>query len=230
MSKRIYLSPSEQTKNTYAYGNTNEAVQCGKIAEAARAALERNGFEVMLGHYMTMAQKCAESDAFGADAHIPIHTNACNGEVTGTRLFSYSLSGEGYELCKSIFNQLAPLTPGKSESISAQPQLYEVRTPKAPTAYIEVEFHDNAAAAQWIVEHTDEIGEAIARGVCDYFGVPFLKKEDARDNAPDAYAVEAINWAVDKGILKGDDTGNYMLHSEVTRQDMLVFLYRALCQ
>ena len=43
MAKKVYLSPSDQTKNLYAYGNTNEAVQCGKIAEATKKALERNG-------------------------------------------------------------------------------------------------------------------------------------------------------------------------------------------
>jgi N-acetylmuramoyl-L-alanine amidase CwlA len=50
----------------------------------------------------------------------------------------------------------------------------------------------------------------------------------AKDNKPDAYAEEAIKWAVDKGILKGTTEGDYKLHSAVSRQDMLVFLYRAI--
>ena len=29
MSYKVYLSPSNQTDNRYAYGNTTEAVQCG---------------------------------------------------------------------------------------------------------------------------------------------------------------------------------------------------------
>ena len=36
MAKKIYLSPSNQNNNTYATGNTNEMVQCNKIAEAAK--------------------------------------------------------------------------------------------------------------------------------------------------------------------------------------------------
>ena len=49
---KIYLSPSDQTGNLYSAGNTNEAVVCRKIAEAAGADLERNGYEVMIiaGH------------------------------------------------------------------------------------------------------------------------------------------------------------------------------------
>lgn len=170
---KVYLSPSDQTKNTYAYGNTNEAVQCGIIAEACKTALERCGFDVKIGHMISMAQKCAESDVFGAALHVPIHSNAFNGSVSGTRIFCYSMSGNGYKACKAIYNVLAPFTPGKSDSISAQPQLYEIRVPAAPTAYIEVDFHDNSTAAKWIVEHTTEIGEKIAQGICNYFGIAY---------------------------------------------------------
>ena len=41
MTKKIYISPSDQTENRYAWGNTNEHVQCQKIAEAEAAALRR---------------------------------------------------------------------------------------------------------------------------------------------------------------------------------------------
>jgi hypothetical protein len=34
----------------------------------------------------TMANRCKESDAFKADVHIPIHTNAFDGKVTGGTL------------------------------------------------------------------------------------------------------------------------------------------------
>ena len=34
MAKRVYISPSDQVENKYAWGNTNEHVQCQRIAEA----------------------------------------------------------------------------------------------------------------------------------------------------------------------------------------------------
>lgn len=173
MPKKVYLSPSDQTKNAYAYGNTTEDVQCGKIAEACKVALERNGIEVMIGQYDTMANRCNASDKFGANLHVPIHTNACNGSVSGTRMFSYDTTGEGYKACKSIFALLAPITPGSSENIKASPGLFEVKTPSAPTAYIECDFHDVPEVAKWIIENTTLIGETIAHGICDYFGIKF---------------------------------------------------------
>lgn len=183
MTKRVYLSPSDQTRNSYAYGNTTEAEQCGKIAEACRKALLRCGIEAKVGQYDTMANRCAASNAFNADLHVPIHTNAFNGSVSGTRMFCYDSNGEGYKACKAIFAVVAPLTPGKSESITVNSNLFEVRVPAAPTAYIECEFHDVPEMAKWIIEHTTDLGEAIAHGICNYFGIEY-KAESKPEPAP----------------------------------------------
>ena len=187
MSKRVYISPSDQTENRYAWGNTNEHVQCQKIAEAEAAALRRSGVEVKLAAFgTTMAQRCAESDAWRADIHNCVHTNACNKQVMGTRLFCYVIPGKGYDACKAVFNELAPLSPGTSENIQANSRLYEVRTPAAPTVYCECEFHDTVEGAKWIVEHTTDIGEAIAKGLCEYLGVKYVpaKQETPKPAEP----------------------------------------------
>ena len=181
MTKKIYISPSDQTENRYAWGNTNEHVQCQKIAEAEAAALRRSGVEVKLAAFgTTMAQRCAESDAWRADIHNCVHTNACNKQVMGTRLFCYAIPGKGYDACKAVFAELAPLSPGTSENIQVNP-IYEVRVPNAPSVYCECEFHDAAEGAKWIVEHTTDIGEAIAKGLCKYLGVTFVP---AKQEAP----------------------------------------------
>ena len=173
---KVFLSPSNQYDNVYAYGNTTEGVQCGKIADACKIALERSGVDVMLMHDESMQTKCAESNKFDADLHVPIHTNAFNGKVMGTRMFCYSADGKGMEACKAIYARLAPITPGDSENIQVNADYYEVRVPAAPTAYIECEFHDTVEGAKFIVENTVLIGETIARGICDYFGVKFVEK------------------------------------------------------
>lgn len=179
VEKRVYLSPSDQRRNTYAVGNTTEDVQCGKIAAACKAALERSGVKVMVGQYDTMANRCKASDDFKANLHVPIHTNASNGKASGTRIFCYQLdkASEGYKAAKAVFNVLAPLTPGKSENIKANPNLFEVKTPAAPTVYIEVDFHDVPDVAQWIIDNTEVIGETIAKGICNYLGVKFKKAD-----------------------------------------------------
>ena len=183
MAKKVFLSPSNQYDNVYAYGNTTEGVQCGKIADACKIALERSGVDVMLMHDESMQTKCAESNKFDADLHVPIHTNAFNGRVMGTRMFCYN-TGKGMDACKAIFARVAPLSPGTSENIQVNQKLYEVRVPAAPTAYLECEFHDTVEGAKWIVENTTAIGEAIAHGICDYFGVTFKEPEQPKPAKP----------------------------------------------
>ena len=186
MSKRVYISPSDQTENRYAWGNTNEHVQCQKIAEAEAAALRRSGVEVKLAAFgTTMAQRCAESDAWHADIHNCVHTNAFNGKVMGTRMFCFAIPGKGYDACKAVFAELAPLSPGTSENIQ-KASYYEVRVPNAPSVYCECEFHDTAEGAKWIVEHTTAIGEAIAKGLCKYLGVKYVpaKQETPKPAEP----------------------------------------------
>lgn len=197
MSKKIYLSPSDQTANRYAWGSTNEAVQCRRIADACETALKRCGFSVKNNKKASMQARVAESDRWGADLHVPIHTNAFNKSVTGTRLFCWNKSGEGYRAARAVYAALAPLTPGTSENIQINTQLYEIRVPAAPTVYIEVDFHDVAAVAKWIVEHTVEIGEAIAKGICKHFGVDYVLP--AAEKEPDEEREEAVLYRVQVG-------------------------------
>ena len=173
--KKLYFSPSDQNENAYTGVNTNENDQCERIATACVAAAERCGFQAKTNLTASMASRVAEGNRWGADAYIPIHTNAFNGSVTGTRMFCASFSGPGYKLCRAVMARLAPITPGTSDSITERNGLYEVRETNMCTAYIEVGFHDNATEAKWMVEHTQEIAEAIVQGCCDYFGVAYVE-------------------------------------------------------
>lgn len=185
MAKKIFLSPSDQFENTYAAGNTNEGEQMGLLAEKLAPILQRCGFEVKIVHQARLATKCYQSDVWGADLHLPLHSNAFNGTVTGTRVMCMRIAeGElGYEYSKKIFKQLDAVTPGTSSNISAQPQLYEIHDPHAPTVYVEVDFHDVPMVANWIINNLDVIADAIARGVCDCFGVQYKEADPVGDPA-----------------------------------------------
>jgi hypothetical protein len=173
--KKIYLSPSNQSSNSYATGNTTEMIECDKIANATATALKRCGFEVKVGKSGdTMQNRCTESDNFKADIHMPIHTNAYNGKVTGgTRVFC--LNSNGKKACESVLKYLGAISPGTGDSVSYQTGLYEINVPAALTVYVECEFHDTKTGSDWIRNNTTNIGEAICHGLCDYFGVTYKK-------------------------------------------------------
>ena len=217
MAKRVYLSPSDQRRNTYAVGDTTEAIQCGRIAWACKTALERSGVEVMLRQYDTMANRVAESNRFKADLHVPIHSNACNGKASGTHLFCYSSTKDakgnyiidknsaGYKACKAVMDVLGPLTPGTPDVIRAYPSLYEVKYPVAPTVYIETDFHDVPRIAQWIIDNTTLIGETIAKGLCNALGVKFVPGENTPEPVPVQVEYEVMQVRVLRRGMTGAD-------------------------
>lgn len=179
MSKKIYISPSNQQGNAYAVGSTNEKEQCRKIARACVDYLKKSGFSVKCTYNDDMYARVRESNAFGADMHIAIHTNATTAHKTtgGTQILLYDLTGERKKAGQAVFNRLAPLTPGTSaERLIAKPDFYEVNSAKGMTIYCECEFHDTKQGAEFIIANTKTIGEAIAKGVCDYYGVKVPQK------------------------------------------------------
>ena len=181
MSKKIYISPSNQYGNLYATGNTNEKAQCHKIAKACVEYLQKAGFQVKCTYNDDMYARVRESNAFGAHMHIAIHTNATSKHnVTGgTQILLYSLTGERKKAGQAIFHELAALTPGESaEKIIAKPDFYECRNTNAMAIYCECEFHDTKEGSDFIIKNTTAIGEAIAKGVCKYYGVKPLEEKN----------------------------------------------------
>ena len=174
MSKKIYISPSNQVGNIYATGSTNEKEQCHKIAGYCVEYLENKGFTVKCTYNNDMYERVRESNSFGADLHIAIHTNAtAKHNVTGgTQILLYNLSGERKKVGQAVFDRLAPLTPGKSaERLIEKPDFYEINSAKGITVYVEAEFHDTKVGSDFIRKNTKQIGEAIAKGICDYYKI-----------------------------------------------------------
>ena len=163
---KVFLSPSDQWSNITAGGKHSEAFHCIKIADYARAYLELNGYEVKVGSSVkenSYKNRVKESNEWGADLHIPIHTNAGGGE--GTLMLCYPTRINN-RYVTSIYNEVAELTPTKDRGIQTSKNLYEINATKCVTAYLECEFHDNEETEKWIDNHEKELGRAIAKAVC----------------------------------------------------------------
>jgi len=228
--KRIYLSPSSRPDNAYAVGNANEQEQCRKVAVHLKEDLERCGFEVKAGLSGTMYDRVAESNVWNADAHIPIHSNASNGKVAGFRGFGYDTTGEGYRLAGAIMETLTPVMPRTSDGLSAQPQLYEIKASNAPCAYLEIGFHNNPEEAQFIIDHTEEIAEAICKGICAHYGVAYVSVDEPTpsfdDVAPEKWYAQSIAYCVEHGIMQGDGNGKFRPEEPITRAEVAAVMER----
>ena len=209
MSKRIYISPSNQQGNLYATGNTNEKEQCHKIAKACVSYLKKAGFTVKCTYNDDMYERVKESNTFNADMHVAIHTNAtAKHNVTGgTQILLYSLTGERKKAGQAVLDVLGPVTPGKSaEKLISKPDFYECNSTKALAVYCECEFHDTKEGSDFIIKNTTKIGEAIAQGICNYYKVPLPVKKDEKNNAPSKnetlYVVQTGAFSVKKNAEK----------------------------
>lgn len=216
---KIYLSPSAQPANSYAAGNTNEQVQCNRIAEAAKTALVRCGFAVKKApEGQGYKENVDESNAWGADLHIPIHTNAGGG--AGTVVFVHGGTAKQMQYAKPIYDEVQATSPGTTDyGVRVNSGLYELGYTTATAVYVECEFHDRADLAAWIIEHTTELGEAIARGVCIGAGVPYIAPSSSEPGKTEAEL--AREWAMAQGISDGENPD-----SPATRGQVWTMLYR----
>lgn len=171
---KIYLSPSSQWENPYTGTHESEALVCGVIAEYTKVALERNGYEVKLGsNQATFQARVKESNQWGADVHHCIHTNAGGGQ--GTLVLCYpGCANDKY--VKNVYNAVAELTPTKDQGIRENGGLYEINESAGMCVYIEVDFHDNADIAKWLVRNIENIAEATAKGYCKADGKAYKGK------------------------------------------------------
>lgn len=223
MSKKIYLSPSNQDGNQYAYGNTNECEQCNRIAEAAEKALTRCGFEVKKAPKgQIMRKSIEESDAWGADLHIPIHTNAFDGKASGTIVFVYNKSEKNMKFAEPIYQEVQAACPGETDyGVRENPGLAELNSTNAVAVYVEADFHDNERIAKWLVENPKTVGEAICKGVCKAYGVEYkpqtfepIKQEVFYRVQVGAYNSKALAEELLKAVKKAGFTNAFIVEAK----------------
>ena len=168
MVTKIYLSPSSQSNNACSGGDT-EAKHCRAIAESAKKYLVKNGYSVKLASSsLDVSGRIKDSNNWGADVHIPIHTNAGGGD--GTLVMCYTgCSSNKY--VKGIYNAVASVSSGKDDGVKVRTDLAEITGTKAMCVYVECEFHDTHG--EWIDQNTDALGKAIAKGICTAEGKAF---------------------------------------------------------
>lgn len=205
---KVYISPSDQVGNLYSYGNTNESEQCRAIGAILHEYLRRAGCDAKLAKEgLTYQERTAESNSWGADIHMCIHTNAGGGD--GTVVFCHPNSVDNTYVI-SVYNELADISPGKDDGIRPVSNLYEINNSNCLCIYCEVEFHDNPAGAKWIIENKDLIARAICAGLGFSYDVPFqpecceyvvqagafedYKKADVVVSALKQHLISAFRW------------------------------------
>ena len=171
---RIYISPSSQEHNSGIPPFTVEEAEMNKIADVLVPLLIKDGrFAVKRNNpSMEVGQMATDSNNFKADIHAAFHSNAGGGQ--GTEVYAYAPNTNSERLASALYNQVAPLSPGKDRGIKFNKALYEVGdSVKATSALIELGFHDNAQDAYWLATNSQQIASALYKGICDYYGYDY---------------------------------------------------------
>lgn len=246
MAKKVFLGIGHGGSDPGAVANGfKEAALNLTIGLYCRDELVRHGVDVMMSRtkdeYDPLTDEIKECNAYNPDLAVDIHNNAGGGD--GAEVYHYSKGGTSKTLAQNINTAIIAIgqnSRGIKTRVNANGTDYYgfIRQTKAPAVIVECAFIDNKTDMKILdtVAEQQKMGIAIAHGILKTLGISIketttTKKETTtvkKDNAPDAYAKEAVDWAVKKGILAGDSNGDYKLHSNVTRQDVIVFLHRAL--
>ena len=187
---------------------------------------------------VSLPDRPSKANKWGADFYLSIHHNAGvgGGKGGGVVAFAYKNGGMAAKYRDAIYDAVisAGGIKGDRSDPKATANFAVLRQTTMPAVLIECGFMDSTTDIPIIIkkEYSKLVGYAMMEGVAKIAG---LKKKEVKkvatvkkDNTPDKYAKTAVDWAVKNGILAGDGNGDYKLHSNVTRQDMLVFLHRAL--
>ena len=187
---KVYLSPAMHRANPCVYPRPDgkqcyEALENNEYIDILEPILNRCGIETKRGYRRTpmngdngddiMKQNVRESNAWGADVHYVSHTNAsANGTAQGCHPMYYTYSKNGKKLGEIMVKYRKQIYP-RTVKLVARSDLYELKKTNAVAFYEEHAFHDNMEDATWFHTHMEEIAESAAKGLCEYFGIPYVE-------------------------------------------------------
>ena len=177
---RIYLSPSLQEFNPFINGGSEEEVM-NLIADAMEPYLLASGIDFGRNRpEMTLGEAIADSNSGDYDFHLAIHSNASPASIAGSRqgpvVYYYSTSPYGREMAELIADEMREIYPDPSKvQVLPTTTLRELRRTEAPSALVEVAYHDNPEDAAWIKANIQPIARALSGAVATYFGLPLVE-------------------------------------------------------
>lgn len=118
---------------------------------------------------MSRDERIADSNKSGANLHVALHSNAASGTARGPEAYYYSGNLRGKRLASCILAEIASIPNcAPSRGVKETTTLVELKKVTATATLVEVAFHDNAQDAKWIIDHMDQIADAIVTGICEY--------------------------------------------------------------
>ena len=180
----IYLSPSKQPENDYAAGNTNEQKQMYRVAAELQKILEE---EYICAVYtaptdLFLSPDGRALDAYNrhADVYLAIHSNSDDSRSKksyGAVGYYQPQNPQSKKLAENMVKEMGKIAPRKSnvspKTVNGMKAFdgtgyADVREPVyygITSILAEVEYHDNADSAKWIINNPKKIARALANSL-----------------------------------------------------------------
>ena len=189
----LFLSPSTQEFNPYVT-TQNEEYWMNLLADRMEPYLLASGIGFTRNDPdQNAAAAIRQSNAGTYDFHLALHSNAAppekSGQIRGVDFYYYPSSTDGLRMAEILTEEIRKIYP-LPELVQPRPTtlIGEVRRTRAPSVLAELGYHDNPEDAQWIEDNLDRIAQALVRGVCEYFGVPFVEP------SPVQKGIVTVSW------------------------------------
>lgn len=174
---RIYLSPSTQEFNEYITGGSEEE-HMNILADALEPYLIAAGIDFDRNTPdMTAGSSIQQANSRGGyDFYLALHSNASPeefaGMLRGPDIYYNPANPESRRAAELIADQFRLIYP-EPQLVDTLPTDYlgEVLRPNAPAVLVEVAYHDNLEDAEWIVNNTNLIAQALANATEEFLGV-----------------------------------------------------------
>ena len=194
MTKKIYLSPSNQPANKYVVGNTNEKVQMEAVAHKVKVILDQEYdcqcIMATLSKSINADGRPKEAKDKGCNIYLALHSNAGGGgKASGAIALYHPQNPSSKNLATNIVRELNSICPVKSNRASSVINgmaafngagYGEVRTPSSfglISVLAETDFHDNPSTSNWIINNKDAIARAYVYALAKTFNI--AKKQPA---------------------------------------------------
>lgn len=176
-----------------AYAGYTEAALMLPITKAAVKYLRQSGVTVIsdadTNNNRNMVVDVEWANREKVDAYISVH---CDWYKAPTGVYPLYVSARGKKIADALNSAIKTGIPMKSRGVCKRTDLYELNATNAPACILET---GSIKADIKILKNSDKYGKVIAKGICNYLGVPFKETET---KAPAAKAPEVTLYRVRK--------------------------------
>ncbi|MDD2498408.1 MAG: N-acetylmuramoyl-L-alanine amidase [Desulfitobacteriaceae bacterium] len=213
---RIGIDPGHGGKDPGAIGQ--EGLRESDVNLAVALHLEKmlkiNGFDTVLTRekdiYLKLSQRSDILNTEKSSVAISIHVNSSrNPSAKYVSTFIHARGGKAEALAKIVQSQLVAVTGWQDGGVRVA-NFHITRETKMPAILLEQGFIKNYQHEKWLrsLDNQKKLAEAVARGVCQFYGKPYQEMEENRysligKKIEDDAEIEFEGKKISGGIIEG---------------------------